>query len=137
MPLKTEELEEPVLNLTPMIDIMMLLIFFFMAGAKFVDNERQFEVNLPTVSEALPLSSLPDELVITVTKEGDLLFRGNDVTVEELETRLHQAVAHYADQAVVVRGDAQGYYQYVMDVLAVCHRVGVKNLSLANRVDEE
>ena len=42
MPLKTEEIEEPVLNLTPMIDIVLLLIIFFMVGTKFSDAERQY-----------------------------------------------------------------------------------------------
>lgn len=137
MPLKTEEIEEPILNLTPMIDIVLLLIIFFMVGTKFSDAERQFEINLPTVSDALPLTTLPDELVVNITQAGDLRLGEQPVSVQELEEQLQQAVTRYSDQAVVVRGDGEGQYQNVMNVLAICHRVGIKNISLANRVDKE
>ena len=137
MPLKTEEVEEPVLNLTPMIDIVLLLIIFFMVGTKFSDAERQFEIELPTVSDALPLTELPDEVVVSVAKTGELFLGDTLVTIVELEEQLKVAKSRYADQGVVVRGDATGTYQNVMDILAVCHRVGITNLSLANRVAEE
>ena len=135
--MKTEEVEEPVLNLTPMIDIVLLLIIFFMVGTKFSDAERQFEIELPTVSDALPLTELPDEVVVSVAKTGELFLGDTLVTIVELEEQLKVAKSRYADQGVVVRGDATGSYQNVMDILAVCHRVGITNLSLANRVAEE
>ncbi len=137
MPLKTEEVEEPVLNLTPMIDIVLLLIIFFLVGTKFSDAERQFEIELPTVSDALPLTELPDEVVVSVAKSGELFLGDTLVTIIELEDQLKLAKKRYADQGVVVRGDAAGTYQNVMDILAVCHRVGITNLSLANRMAEE
>jgi len=137
MPLKTEEIEEPVLNLTPMIDIVLLLIIFFMVGTKFSDAERQFEITLPTVSDAMPLTTLPDELVITVSQAGDLSLDGEPIGLPELERMLIDAAERYADQAVIIRGDAQGSYQNVMDVLAACHRAGIHNLSLANRLNRE
>jgi len=137
MPLKTEEVEEPVLNLTPMIDIVLLLIIFFMVGTRFSDAERQFEIELPTVSNALPLSDLPDEIVVSIAQSGEMYLGEKPITIEDLEVQLKQAKERYADQSVIVRGDAAGEYQNVMDVLAVCHRVGITNLSLANRVAEE
>ncbi|MCA8987115.1 MAG: biopolymer transporter ExbD [Planctomycetaceae bacterium] len=137
MPLKTEEVEEPVLNLTPMIDIVLLLIIFFMVGTKFSDAERQFEIELPTVADALPLTELPDELIVSIAKTGEMFLGDQLITLQELEVELKVAKARYAEQAVVVRGDAEGRYQSIMDVLAVCHRVGVTNLSLANRVAQE
>ncbi|MBR9803731.1 MAG: ExbD/TolR family protein [Rubinisphaera brasiliensis] len=137
MPLKTEEIEEPVLNLTPMIDIVLLLIIFFMVGTKFSDAERQFEINLPTVSDAMPLTTLPDELVVSVSEKGELTLDSRPVTLAELQQELTTAAERYADQAVIIRGDAQGSYQNVMDVLAACHRAGLHNLSLANRLNRE
>lgn len=137
MPLKTEQIEEPILNLTPMIDIVLLLIIFFMVGTKFSDAERQFDIKLPTVSDALPLSSLPDELIVSISRTGELLLGEQPIALADLESRLKSAVERYNDQAVVVRGDAEGSYQNVMDVLAICHRVGVRNLSLANRIVTE
>ncbi|MEZ5949514.1 MAG: biopolymer transporter ExbD [Planctomycetaceae bacterium] len=107
MPLKTEQIEEPILNLTPMIDIVLLLIIFFMVGTKFSDAERQFDIKLPTVSDALPLSSLPDELIISISRTGELLLGEQPIALADLESRLKSAVERYNDQAVVVR-DAEG-----------------------------
>lgn len=134
MPLKTEEIEEPILNLTPMIDIVLLLIIFFMVGTKFTDAERQFDIKLPTVSDAMPLSDLPDEIVISVKQAGEIYLGEKLITLEKLEQELTVVQSRYADQSVVIRGDAQGAYQNVMDILAACHRVGLTNLSLANRM---
>ena len=137
MPLKTDVIEEPNLNLTPMIDIVFLLIIFFMIGTQFKEMDRQFEVQLPTVSDAQPLSSLPNEIVINVGDSGELSVGGEVKTIEALEQELIAAQRNFADQAVVIRGDGRGPYQHVMDILAVCHRTKIHNVSLANRLKAE
>ncbi|MCA9079282.1 MAG: biopolymer transporter ExbD, partial [Planctomycetaceae bacterium] len=70
MPLKTQAMEEPALNLTPMIDIVLLLVIFFLVGTQFTQAERQYEIDLPTVSDAQPLTALPDEIVVNVGRDG-------------------------------------------------------------------
>ncbi len=137
MPLKTADIEEPSLDLTPMIDIVFLLVIFFMVGTKFSDAERQFQIKLPTVSDALPLSELPDEIIVSVAESGELFLGEKLITLKDLEQELIIAHKRYKEQAVVVRGDAQGAYQNVMNVLAICHRIGITNLSLANRLAGE
>jgi biopolymer transport protein ExbD len=137
MPLKTDTIEEPHLNLTPMIDIVFLLIIFFMVGTQFTEMERQFEIQLPTVSDAQPLTNLPDEIVVSVRPDGEIRVNEQVKTLEQLETDLRAAKENYADQAVLIRGAGDGPYQYVMDVLAVCHRVKINSISLANRLKEE
>ena len=137
MPLKTDTIDEPALNLTPMIDIVFLLIIFFMVGTQFSEMERQYDIQLPTVSDAQPLTTFPDEIVINVSEEGGLSFNGRACTAEELERDLIAARENYKDQAVLVRGDGHGPYQYIMDVLAVCHRAKINFVSLANRLKPE
>lgn len=137
MPLKTAAIEEPQLNLTPMIDIVFLLIIFFMVGTQFKEMEWQYSVELPTVSDAQPLTSLPDEIIINIRQDGEIQVNGKVWSLEKLEVDLKAAKKNYADQAVVIRGDAQGPYQNVMDVLAVCQRANIKIVSLANRLESE
>ena len=136
MPLKTAAIEEPDLNLTPMIDIVFLLIIFFMVGTRFTDLEREFDVQLPAVSAAPPLTSLPDEIVVNIQKSGTLQVAGKQRSLTELESDLIAARKRYADQTVVVRADGEGPYQNVMDVVDICRRaeVGVK---LATRLKTE
>lgn len=137
MPLKTQEMEEPALNLTPMIDIVFLLVIFFMVGTQFTEDESQFEIVLPTVSDAQPLTALPDEIVINVTSDGSIFLGSEPKTAVELETELRAAAKRYADQAVVIRGDHSGPYQHPMTVINICKRAKIKVIQLANRIEDD
>ncbi len=136
MPLKTQPMEEPALNLTPMIDIVLLLVIFFLVGTQFTQHERQYEIDLPTVTDAQPLTALPDELIVNIARGGEIELNGALVAVEELEAALRQAQQKYADQLVIIRGDGQGMYQNVMTVLNLCKRARITNVQLANRLQD-
>lgn len=137
MPLKTESIEEAGINLTPMIDVVLLLMIFFMVGTQFIRQESQYEIELPRVAEAQPLSALPDELVISITQDGAIYLGGEARTPAELEADLRAARERYADQIVVIRGDGNGRYQEVMTVLSLCKRARINNIQLANRIEDE
>ena len=134
MPLKTEGLEEPSLNLTPMIDVVFLLIIFFLVGSHFSETERQFDVNLPKVQDAQPLTAPPDEIVVNVYQDGRILISEELLTMAQLEQKLSEAAKRFADQAVLIRAEGQGRYQRVVDVLVACHKAHIKNFSLAAEV---
>ena len=137
MPLKTETVEELTLNLTPMIDIVFLLIIFFMVGTQFTQMERQYDIELPTVSVAPPLTSLPDEIVINVRRNGEIIVNARPLTNGELRRVLRDAKRNYADQAVVIRGEGNGEYQYIINVLSICHEENINSISLAHRLKSE
>ena len=137
MPLKVQPLEEPQLNLTPMIDIVFNLLIFFMVGTRFADMERQFDVQLPQVSAAQPLTGLPDEIVINVFDDGRIVIRREELSREELLNRLIEARGRYADQAVLIRGDGAADFQKIAEVLAICHEAEISNFSLATQVSTE
>lgn len=133
MPLKTDTLEDPVLNLTPMIDVVFLLIIFFMVGARFTEeaHDQQYDVELPTASAVQTMSRAPDPLVITVYRTGRMTIKNRDLDHSQLILELKAAKAAYADQAVLIRGDGEGQYQAVIDVMNACHQVQIKKFSLA------
>lgn len=138
MPLRVSDpSSEPSLNLTPMIDIVFLLIIFFMVGTQFAERERQFEVQLPTVSDSQPLTSRPDEIVVNVIGNGFVTIREERLSLVQLEVNLRAARNNYADQVVVLRGSGPDPYQDVMDVLATCHRAKISHIALANRLQDE
>jgi biopolymer transport protein ExbD len=133
MPLKTDTLEEPQLNLTPMIDVVFLLIIFFMVGARFTEeaHDQQFDIELPSASPIQAMSRQPDPLVISVARDGKTTINRKDVSPEQLLTELTSAKAAYADQTVLIRGDGNGDYQAVVDVMNACHQAKIKKFSLA------
>ena len=66
--------EPPVINMTPMVDVILCLLVFFMAATRLYDwDESEFVVNVPEVAEAAPATAAPDDLVLTVNKAGPSL----------------------------------------------------------------
>lgn len=133
MPLKTENLEDPILNLTPMIDVVFLLIIFFMVGARFTEeaNDQKFDVQLPTAAPLQTLSREPDPLVVSVNRSGQLSLGGRRMSREELRSALEQARTEWSGQTVIIRGDGDGSYQSVIDVMSLCHQLQITRFSLA------
>ncbi|MBI3863319.1 MAG: biopolymer transporter ExbD [Planctomycetia bacterium] len=137
MPLKVEPLEEPYLNMTALVDVILNLLIFFMLGTSFAKDERQFDVELPSVSHAQPLTSPPDEIVINVYHDGHVAVNDRSLSAAELEALLSEAQRRFDGQAVLIRGDGQGNYQSVMDVLSICQKAHIRNYSLATLLAPE
>jgi len=137
VPLKVEPLEEPYLNMTPMVDVVLNLLIFFMLGTTFAQEERQFDIQLPHVGHAQPLTAPPDEIVVNVFADGRLVVNKQTVSPDDLERLLAEAHGHYADQSVLIRGDGKGNYQTIMDVLSICQNAGIRNYSLATQLKTE
>lgn len=134
MPLKTHLDEQPTLNLTPMIDIVFLLIIFFMVGTKFADMERKITLQVPQVSDVETLTPAPEKRVVNVYRDGRIALDRRIVTLDELKQRLQSAHGQYSDLGVIVRGDAEGAFQNVAAVLNACRQAGIAEMGVSVRV---
>ena len=133
MPLKTHLDEQPSLNLTPMIDIVFLLIIFFMVGTKFTELERKIGLRVPEVSNTGALTAAPERKVINVFRDGEISLDRVPVTLAELTTKLAEARSQYPDLGVLVRGDARGQFQRVAEVLNACKMANIRELGISVR----
>ncbi len=131
MPGKLARDELPVVNLTPMIDIVFLLIIFFMVSTSFSQLERDIRLQVPRVSTSGPLTPAPEKKIIHVYRDGRITLEGRPVSLEELRRRLELARKNYPDQGVLIRGDAQGAFEHVARVLDACRAAGVRELAIA------
>lgn len=136
MPLRTARDEAPSLNLTSMIDVLFLLIIFFMAGTKFTEMERQIGLKVPQVSDGASLAVVPEKKVVAVYRDGRITLDKQTVTLDELSRRLGAARQQYPDLGVVVRGDGAGEFQYVAEVLNACRKAGIVELGVAVTADK-
>ncbi|HYW80941.1 MAG TPA: biopolymer transporter ExbD [Thermoguttaceae bacterium] len=137
MPLKTHLDEQPTLNLTPMIDIVFLLIIFFMVGTKFTELERKISLEVPEVVDRGALTAAPERKVVNVYKDATITLDGETVSLEQLTDKLTAARAQYSDLGVLVRGDAEGEFQGVATVLNACKQAGVGDLGISVRLTRE
>lgn len=138
MALKTSTAEElPSVNLTPMIDVVFLLIIFFMVGTQFTEKERQIELKLPGAGELKAMVAPPDRREITVTAEGAIVFEGQTVSLEQLSAQLSSMRSRFPDLRVVVRADGQAQHQSVAAVYGAVNRAGIGDMSIAVRYQSQ
>ncbi|GIW97975.1 MAG: biopolymer transporter ExbD [Pirellulaceae bacterium] len=136
MALKTSIHDElPSVNLTPMIDVVFLLIVFFMVGTQFADDERHIDVALPSVGAAGNNASPPRRHTIEVLADGVVLLDGTALTLEQLRSHLRTQTANQRNTQVVVRADGRATHQQVAAVYAVVSQAGIKQLSIAVQAD--
>jgi len=114
------------MNLTPMIDVVFLLLIFFMVATKFAEIERDLMVNPPSARDAQPVTAAPKELIVNVTRDGRFTVAGVEFPPEDMERLIAQAVDENPDQAVVVRGDRKTILQLPVDVLNLCEKYAVQ-----------
>lgn len=133
MPLKTAPLEEPNINITSLLDVILFLVMFFMVGAHFSENEQQTDIEVPTAAAASTLSGVPDAIVVNVATDGHVTVLGKPTTLDALVETLRQARIEFPNQSVVIRGDGRCPYQLVMDALSVCSEAGIRNVAVAHQ----
>jgi biopolymer transport protein ExbD len=137
MPIKTHRDEMPTMNLTSMIDVVFLLLIFFMVATRFSEMERRIALEVPQVKEGGALTPAPESKVVDVYRDGTLTLDRQNVTLDELVARLTDARRQYAGLGVLVRGDAQGPFQHVANVLNACKQAGVPELAIGVKIAPE
>jgi len=134
MPLKTTPDEPPVMNMIPMIDMMFNLIIFFLVGTEFATLERNITLRVPEVVDKGALTAAPERRVVNVYRDGVITLDEKSVTLEQLTEQLAAARAQYSELGVLVRGDGQGVFQRVAEVLNACRQAGIQELGITVRL---
>lgn len=135
---RTQQEDLPSLNMTPLIDMVFLLIIFFLVGTRFYEyeNEQKLDLEVPRVSDARPMVHIPRQILIEVSREGEVRIDGRQVTFDRLSEQLKEALKEDPDRAVLIRGDGRAAYQWVAEVLSVCNREGVRHMAVSVRKRE-
>jgi biopolymer transport protein TolR len=128
--------EDPAPNLAPMIDVILVLTIFFMCATKFSGDERQFELELPQVGGAPVVDAARPEIV-EVGAEGLLRLGPDDVSVEELGSRLAAARGVQPDVAVMIRGDRAVPHGRMAEIYEACRAAGVRHVAISVRTRPE
>lgn len=119
------------LSLTSMLDVIFLLLCFFVTASVYSQWESEISIQLPSAGTADEPSRLPGEIIANVAKDGTVRINGADVTLGELSSRLARIARYYPDQAVIIRADRAVRYDALVKVIDTCRGAGVWNFSLA------
>lgn len=121
-----DEAETPRIELTPIIDMVFLLLIFFLVATTFHQTEREMQIALPEAASSQALTVALREIVINVDAEGEIILNGRNVSAAELGATITRAVESNPEQKVTVRGDRNTVYASIVSVLDVCRTSGIQ-----------
>jgi len=130
------ESDEGIINVSSLVDVMFILIIFFMATTTFQQEERDIKVTLPESREGKALSSTTKLIVINVRRDGTYLLGSEAVSAERLGETVAEAVKGDPAQKVLVRGDRQALHGHVAAAVALCKKAGVREANIGYQLPE-
>jgi len=137
MKFQVREPESSVFPLAPMVDVVFLLLIFFIATMQFSQSERELNVSVPVAEEGADAKQTVGEIIVNVREDGTVVVDQAEMTQAQLFAKLTRIAAVHKNQAIRIRGDAKVEYQKIVEVIDVCQKAGIPNISFATQVQRK
>jgi len=125
-------------NLMPLIDMVFLLLIFFLVATTFHQEEREIAAQLPGAAREInPMSAPPRQLIINILHDGTMKVSGNSVTPEQVSAMLTRVARDEPDRDIMVRADKRSIHKYFAWVVAEARRRGIKEVKIGYIVEED
>lgn len=119
--------------IAPMVDILLVLLGFFILTWTFARHETELDVQVPIAKEGKENRRSIGEVIINVKADGSLVMNQRLLSLEELQSTLTRIAALYPDQAIILRGDEKVDYGHIVQVLDVCRSANIWNIAFATQ----
>lgn len=133
MKFQSRQPEPATMQLAPMIDIVFLLLIFFIVTWQFTRSETELSVSVPTAQEGAEPQRQVGEIVINILADGTVRIEGGTVDLEQLLVKLAKIAGEFKNQPVRIRGDGGVAYQRIVEVIDTCQKAGIWNISFATQ----
>ncbi len=124
-------IHHPGIQLAPLVDVLLLLLIFFLLTWNAARNENELDVKVPKASAAKEKSAPIGDVIVNVKADGTVVVNRRSLSSAELADLLKSLVRLNAEQAVVIRGDEAGAYKSIINVLNICTEAGITNVAFA------
>lgn len=121
------------MQLAPMIDIVFLLLIFFIVTWQFSRSETELDVSVPTAEQGEELTRPMGEIIINILKDNTIKVEGVAVDLAQLHDKLAAIAGQFENQPVRIRGDGEVTYQRIVQVIDTCQKAGIWNISFATQ----
>jgi len=118
-------------QIAPLVDILLVLLIFFIVTWTFAKNETELDVRVPTAKEGKDSNRMAGEVILNVKSDGSVVLNRQQLTPEALLKTLARISKFYPDQAVILRGDEKVDYRHVVEVLDICRKANIWNVAFA------
>jgi len=117
--------------IAPMVDILLVILVFFIVTWNFALSENELDVRVPTATKANETQPYVGQVVINIKADGTIIVNRQPKTLPELLQLLRKLSQLYPDQAAIVRGDQGVEYKHIVEVLDVCRQADIWNVAFA------
>lgn len=124
------------IQLAPMIDILLLLLSFFLISWQFSKSETELNVSVPTAQEGAESKQMRGEIIINVFADGGIKVEGLTINRDQLFDKLSAIARQFPSQPVRLRGDGSVAYQRIVEIIDTCQKAGIWNISFATQLPE-
>jgi biopolymer transport protein ExbD len=124
----TKKRRNPAINIVSLIDILVILLIFFIVTATFKKTQPQVVINLPKSTQSSNATTEVEPLVITVSAKEEIFFEEAKISVEELGKRVKQVQETTPGRAVAMKADKGTPFGFIITIVDAMKGAGVKNL---------
>jgi biopolymer transport protein TolR len=118
------------INVTPMVDVMLVLLIIFMVITPMLQNKVQIDMAKVDNAIAMPDADKDDAIVVAVTRDGGIFLGQNRVDPSQLGSMVRDKLADKTDKTIYVRADSRAQYRAVEDAIDDVRTAGVEEVGL-------
>ena len=127
----------PAVSMASLMDVVFLLLCFFVTSSVFSQWETEVSIALPTAKSATVPGRMPGEIILNLNEKGEVSVNCQALTLAEVTERLTRIAKLYPGQPVVIRADKSAAYEKLMGLIDACRAADVWNFSLATQDEEK
>ena len=131
------ESDESSVRMAPLIDVVFLLLIFFLVATTFYESEKDITIRLAGATEGADRDRVIDLLVINIGEAGVIVVDQRVYSVDELEKLLRESRERNAQLAAIIRCDRRARHADFVKVLNLCERTGVRQVAVATLQTDE
>jgi biopolymer transport protein ExbD len=132
----SDQLPNMGMQLAPLVDVLFLLLIFFIFSLAIARFETQMDVSVPAADSGTDDKANIGEIVVNVKSDGSIVVQSQPLTQEELLRKLELIASTTPDQAVILRGDVSTPYEKIVNVLDTVQKAGIWNVAFATKRPE-
>jgi biopolymer transport protein ExbD len=123
-------------QIAPMVDILLVLMCFFIVTWNFAKKEMEIDVKVPAAQSGKENAAAMNQTVLNVRADGTVIWNRKPVPGNELLGRLKELAELYPDYAIILRGDQKASYESIVAVLDICRDAKIWNVAFATSKGE-
>ncbi len=117
-------------QIAPMVDVLLVLLCFFILTWSFARKEMELDVKVPAAENGREPSLEVNQSVVNIRADGAIIMSAKEITYDDFRERMVNAVRVNPDYSIIIRGDKATPYDFVAKVLDICNGAGIWNIAL-------